>query len=122
MGALTKGGAAAVLDFVGNEATYKFGDQCIRRGGKQLIVGLMGGKMDSPIPFFIFRSKTLQGLLVGNLQQAQDMLKLLRSGKVPVVPHHFRSIREVNNVFKDLSEGKYMGRCVLKHDWDGEGS
>lgn len=119
---LSRGGVAAVIDFVGNEKTFAFANSIIRTGGKVVVVGLMGGKMESPLPMFVFRSKAIEGSLVGNMRQAEDMLKLLRGGQVPVVPHHFRSVFELNDAFQDLIEGKYLGRCVLKHDWSGPDS
>lgn len=116
---LSKGGVAAVIDFVGNEKTYAFANSIIRSGGKVVIVGLMGGKMESPLPMFAFQSKSIEGTLVGNMKQTEEMLDLMRTGKVPIVPHHFRSIFEANEAMRDLAAGKFLGRCVLKHDWDG---
>merc|ERR1712032_1333457 len=116
---LSRGGVGAVVDFVGNEASHAFAKSIIRSGGKVVIIGLLGGKMQSPLPMFVFRSMGLEGSLVGNMRQANEMLELLRTGKVPVVPHQFRSIFEINEAFEDLNSGRIVGRCVLKHDWDG---
>lgn len=116
---LSKGGVATVIDFVGNEKSYAFATSIIRSGGKVVIVGLMGGKMESPLPMFPFRQMSIEGSMVGNMRQAKEMLELMKSGKVPIVPHHFRSIFEVNAAIQDLNAGKVVGRCVLKHDWSG---
>lgn len=115
----SRGGVGAVIDFVGTEASFKFASSIIRTGGKVVLVGLIGGRMESPLPMIVFNSMTIEGSLVGNMRQARDMLTLMKTGKVPVVPHHFRSIFEVNNALQDLINGKYVGRCVLKHDWSG---
>jgi D-arabinose 1-dehydrogenase-like Zn-dependent alcohol dehydrogenase len=117
--ALSKGGVGAVIDFVGNEKSHAFCNKVIRTGGKVVVIGLMGGKMESPLPMFVFQSKSIEGSLVGNMRQAKEMIELMRGGKVPIVPHQFRSIFEVNNAFQDLIEGKIVGRCVLKHEWEG---
>jgi len=119
---ISKGGVAAVIDFVGNEKSFAFASSVVRNGGKVVVIGLLGGKMQAPLPLLVMRSRTIEGSLVGNMRQAKDMLALLRTGNVPVVPHHFRSIFEVNAAFKDLNEGKIVGRCILKHDWSGPGA
>lgn len=113
------GGAAVVIDFVGNEKSHKFAMSILRRGGKVLNVGLMGGKLELPLVLLAVQQWSLEGSMVGNLRQARDMLRFIQEKNVPVVPHHFRSIFEVNSAIKDLSEGNYVGRCILKHDWVG---
>merc|ERR1712151_707495 len=107
--ALSRGGVAAVIDFVGNEKSYAFASSIIRSGGKVVVVGLMGGKMESPLPMFPFRQMAIEGSLGGNINQAKEMLELMKSGNVPIVPHHFRSIFEVNKALQDLSAGNYVG-------------
>mmetsp|Transcript_4640 Transcript_4640/g.12975 ORF Transcript_4640/g.12975 Transcript_4640/m.12975 type:complete len:86 (+) Transcript_4640:429-686(+) len=79
----------------------------------------MGGKLQLPIPMIPLGPRSIEGWLCGNLQQAKDMLEMLRGGQVPIVPHHFRSIFDVNNAMQDLAKGNIVGRCVLKHDWAG---
>lgn len=51
--------------------------------------------------------------------QCAEMLDLIRSGKVAPIPHHFRSITEINEAVEDLRAGKITGRCIFKHDWVG---
>jgi len=118
---LTKGnvGVGAVIDFVGNEKTFAFANSIVRGGGKIVVIGLMGGKLQLPIPMIPLGPRSIEGWLCGNLQQAKDMLEMLRGGQVPIVPHHFRSIFEVNDALQDLAQGNIVGRCVLKHDWAG---
>ena len=45
------GGAYAVLDFVGAEASVNYGLACLRKGGMLVIIGLYGGALNIPIPF-----------------------------------------------------------------------
>jgi len=116
---ISRGGVAAVIDFAGTEKSCQFAMSIIRSGGKVVLIGLLGGALVSGIPALILQNRTIQGNLTGNMRQAKDMLELLRTGKVPVVPHHFRSIFELSSSLKDLSEGKILGRCILKHDWSG---
>ena len=46
----TGGGAKAIVDFVGAEASVNLGYQCLSKGGKQVIVGLFGGQLTIPLP------------------------------------------------------------------------
>ena len=59
------------------------------------------------------------GSLVGSHEEAKEMIELLRDspGKFEVVPHHFRSIMDLNQTTEDLIGGKYVGRAIMKHDW-----
>ena len=52
----TNGGAFAVIDFVGSEATFAFASASVRRGGRIIIVGLFGGAMTMPLPMFPMRA------------------------------------------------------------------
>ena len=46
----TKGGAYAVVDFVGSEQSFAFANAAIRKGGRIIMVGLFGGSMSMPLP------------------------------------------------------------------------
>ena len=112
-------GIGAVVDFVGNAATYALGT-VLRKGGKQVIVGLFGGDMATPLGFYNFHCK--QDLLKVPLlvhMRSKEMMDVLRQGKTTVVPHHFQSIHTVNQSLLDLKAGKIIGRRIFKHDWPG---
>src|SRR6201986_3690673 len=109
----TGGGAYAVVDFVGSEKTFAFASQAVRRGGKVIIVGLFGGAMAMPIPMFPFRAIGIQGSMVGSLSDTQEMMELVRAGKVDPVPVTKRPLSAANDTLNDLREGKIVGRVVL---------
>ena len=83
----TGGGAYAVVDFVGSEATFAFANQIVRKGGRIIIVGLFGGAMGMPLPMFPMRALTIAGSFVGSLPEAQEMMELVRAGKVDPIPY-----------------------------------
>ena len=115
-------GISAVIDFVGSEATFNFGASVLRKGGKQVIVGLFGGGMESPLPAFPMNSRAVQGSLVGSLSETREMLALIKEkGGVRVPPHQFRSIQEATALLRELSKGQTLGRYIMKHDWGGSG-
>jgi D-arabinose 1-dehydrogenase-like Zn-dependent alcohol dehydrogenase len=109
----TKGGAYAVVDFVGSEASFAFANSVVRRGGKIIIVGLFGGAMTMPLPMFPLRALTVMGSFVGSLPEALEMMKLVREGKVDPIPVETRPLAEANRTLNDLREGKVVGRVVL---------
>jgi len=109
----TGGGAYAVVDFVGSEKSFAFASQAVRRGGKIIIVGLFGGAMQMPLPMFPFRAIAIQGSMVGSLSDTQEMMKLVREGKVAPVPVTKRPLSAANQTLNDLREGKIVGRVVL---------
>jgi len=109
----TKGGAYAVVDFVGSEATFAFDNQIVRKGGRIVIVGLFGGAMGMPIPMFPLRPFSIIGSFVGSLAEAQEMMELVRAGKVDPIPFETRSLDQASKTLEDLRGGKIVGRVVL---------
>ncbi|HEY4115217.1 MAG TPA: alcohol dehydrogenase [Rhizomicrobium sp.] len=109
----TKGGAYAVVDFVGSEASFAFANSVVRRGGKIIVVGLFGGQMSSPLPMFPLRALTITGSFVGSLPEAQEMMALVRDGKVRPIPIENRPLSDASKTLDDLRNGKITGRVVL---------
>jgi D-arabinose 1-dehydrogenase-like Zn-dependent alcohol dehydrogenase len=109
----TKGGAYAVVDFVGSEKSFAFASQSVRRGGKVIIVGLFGGAMSMPIPMFPFRTISIGGSMTGSLPETHEMMELVRAGKVDAIPYTKRPLSAASQTLDDLREGKITGRVVL---------
>ena len=109
----TKGGAYAVVDFVGSEKSFAFASQAVRRGGKVIIVGLFGGAMQMPLPMFPFRTISIGGSMTGSLPETLEMMELVRAGKVDPIPYSKRPFAAANRTLDDLREGKITGRVVL---------
>jgi D-arabinose 1-dehydrogenase-like Zn-dependent alcohol dehydrogenase len=110
----TGGGAYAVVDFVGSEKSFAFASQAVRRGGKVIIVGLFGGSMQMPLPMFPFRAISLNGSMVGSLDETKQMMELVRAGKVDPIPYSKRPMKDASKTLDDLREGKIVGRVVLQ--------
>jgi len=107
------GGAFAVLDFVGAEATVNYGLACLRKGGMLVIVGLYGGALTMPIPFLPMNARIIQGSYVGTLQDMGELMELVRAGKIAPIEIHERPLAEANAALADLKAGKVSGRQVL---------
>lgn len=110
----TKGGAWAVIDFVGSSDTVKLAiDGLVTKGGRIVIVGLFGGDITISTPFFPMRAMTIQGSYVGSLPDMKELLELVSRTGAPPVPIRERPLDEVQEALDDLKAGKVVGRVVL---------
>jgi D-arabinose 1-dehydrogenase-like Zn-dependent alcohol dehydrogenase len=107
------GGAYAVVDFVGSEASFAFANTATRKGGRIVIVGLFGGSMSMPLPMFPLRALSIIGSYVGSLAEAEEMMAIVRAGKVDPIPFATRPLAQAGQTLEDLKAGKITGRVVL---------
>jgi D-arabinose 1-dehydrogenase-like Zn-dependent alcohol dehydrogenase len=107
------GGAAAVVDFVGNPASFSASTQIVRRGGAIVVVGLYGGATPLAIATLPLRALSLIGSYVGSLLEARELIALLRAGAVAPAPITLRPLREINAAIHDLRAGLVIGRVAL---------
>ena len=111
--AATGGGAWAVIDFVGAGATVKLGVDATIKGGKVVVVGLFGGDVTIPTPFFPMKALTVQGSYVGSLVEIAELIELVKRTGAPDVPVATRPLDQVNAALDDLRAGKVIGRVVI---------
>jgi D-arabinose 1-dehydrogenase-like Zn-dependent alcohol dehydrogenase len=107
------GGAYAVLDFVGSEASTSYGLVCLRKGGRLVVVGLYGGSLKVPLPLIPMNARVIQGSYVGSLTEMGKLMALVREGRVAPIEIHERPLPEVTQALADLKAGKVRGRQVL---------
>jgi len=107
------GGAYAALDFVGAEASVDYGLSTLRKGGMLIIVGLYGGALSMPIPFIPMNARLIQGSYVGSLEDMDELMAMVRAGRIAPIEITERPLKEVNQALIDLKAGKVQGRQVL---------
>lgn len=107
------GGVAAAVDYVGAEATLNFAQGVVRKNGAVVVAGLMGGSFSLPVPMFPLRALSIVGTFVGSLNEAKEMLDLVRAGKVNPIPVDLRDLDQANAALDDLRAGHVLGRVVL---------
>ena len=107
------GGVYGAVDFVGSDSSLAFASGALARGGKVVITGLIGGTYTTPIAMFPLRVFTLEGTMTGTLAEANEMMALARSGKIPPVPIIERPLSAAQASLDDLRAGKIVGRVVL---------
>jgi propanol-preferring alcohol dehydrogenase len=111
MNATAGKGAAAVLDFVGIDATMTMGTAVVGRLGLFVLVGLAGGSV--PFSFFgIATGATLTTSNWGSRNELEEVLSMAARGAL--VSHIERfPLEEINDVFARLQAGEILGRAVL---------
>lgn len=107
------GPVAAAIDLVGASATAQLGTDVLARGGKYVIVGLMGGDLTLSLPLLPIRSITIEGMLVGTLAEFREVMDLVTTGKVEAMPLIERPLAQVNEALADLRAGRIYGRAML---------
>jgi propanol-preferring alcohol dehydrogenase len=107
------GGVFAACDFVGSDRSLQFALGALAKGGKVVVTGLIGGTYTTPIAMFPLRAMTIEGTLVGRLDEAREMLALARAGKVTPVPIIDRPLAAAQASLDDLRNGRIVGRVVL---------
>jgi D-arabinose 1-dehydrogenase-like Zn-dependent alcohol dehydrogenase len=115
LAAMTGGGAAAAIDFVGSEASSTLAQRCLRKGGRLVLVGLFGGTFSMPLPMIPLLARTIQGSYVGNLAEMRELMALARTGTVLPVPVHEvpASANAASDALEALRQGQVTGRTVL---------
>lgn len=110
---VTDGGATAAIDFVGRPVTARFAIDGLRKGGTLVVVGLYGDRMALPLPLLPLRMLTLRGSYVGTLEELEELVALVRDGRVRPIPVRERPLEDANSVLDELRQGRVLGRVVL---------
>lgn len=108
------GGVGAAVDFAGSDKSLAFAHAPVAKGGAVIVVGLIGGTFTLPIAMFPLRALAVMGSYVGSLAEADEMLALVRAGKVAAIPVTLRALEETSRSLDDLREGKVIGRVVVR--------
>jgi alcohol dehydrogenase/propanol-preferring alcohol dehydrogenase len=109
------GPVAAVIDFVGSAPTTKLGFEALAKNGRLIQVGLFGGSFPVPNALMALKGLTLQGSLVGNRSELEELVSLARDGRLPRIPivNRAMDVNSINVSLDDLTNGTVDGRIVL---------
>jgi alcohol dehydrogenase, propanol-preferring len=104
-------GAAAVLDFVGIDATMKLGLAALTRQGLLVLVGLAGGTV--PVGFFTQASEAAVTTSTwGSRNDLAEVITLAQQGKIAATTESHR-LDDINRVLERLEHGRVEGRAVI---------
>lgn len=109
-------GAQAALVLTASNAAYAQALGMLRFGGTLVCVGIPDGELQpiaTAVPAaMIFQELKIAGSAVGNRKDAIETLAFAQRG---VAKTHYRlaKLEDLNQVFKDMEDGKIEGRVVL---------
>ncbi|MFC0243295.1 alcohol dehydrogenase [Rhodopseudomonas telluris] len=109
----TDGGFDGVVDFAGNDKSMNFAVSTVARGGKIVVSGLMGGQFSLPMVQWIYKRMTVEGFMVGTLEETKELLELARAGKVKPTPMKEEPMQDAQKWIDQLRAGKVVGRIML---------
>jgi D-arabinose 1-dehydrogenase-like Zn-dependent alcohol dehydrogenase len=107
------GGVGAAVDFAGSDKSLAFAQAAVAKGGAAIVVGLIGGSFTLPVPMFPLRALTIMGSYVGSPSEANEMIALVKAGKVAPIPFELRPLDQTSRTLDDLREGRIVGRVVV---------
>ena len=108
------GGAAAVVDFVGAGTSFTFGFGALRKGGKMVCVGLLGGSTQIVPAMISMKAVSVIGSYVGSLSEMQELMALAGTGVLPDMPLTQQPMAQATQALDDLRAGRVRGRVILK--------
>lgn len=110
------GRVAGVVDYVGSSETALQGARLLRGGGVSVTVGLFGGELRFPLPALAAQQLHFRGSFVGTLGELEELVDLVRQGRVRPIPARPLPFAQVNEGMRELRQGHVRGRIVLLHD------
>jgi alcohol dehydrogenase len=111
--AATGGGVLAACDFVGSDKSLQFATGLLARGGKVVVTGLLGGNFSIATALFGIKAMTIEGTLTGTLEEARELLDLVRAKNIAPIPTRDRPLPQAQDALDDLRAGRVVGRTVL---------
>lgn len=107
-------GLDAVVDFVGKPATVSLGLRLLGHEGQLVLVGLVGGSAQVPLPILPLLGARVQGNFTGTMAELRQLVGFAKSGIVAPVVTGVYPLEEANDVLAKLERGEVRGRAVLK--------
>ena len=108
------GGAAAVVDFVGAGSSFAFGFGALRKGGKLVCVGLLGGATPIVPAMVSMKAVSVIGSYVGSLAEMRELMAIAGTGVLPDMPLTSKPLANATQALEALRAGQVRGRIILK--------
>jgi alcohol dehydrogenase, propanol-preferring len=107
------GGIYAAIDFVGSDKSLNFATGVLAKGGKVVVTGLLGGGYATAVAMFPLKAMTIEGTQTGRLDEARELIDLVRAKNIPPPPIAERPLDQASQTLDDLRAGRIVGRVVL---------
>jgi len=105
-----------MLDFVGSPQTVSLAAPALRKGGRFVVSGLMGGTASIPIPVLSLREIAIMGSAVGNTPDLVELVGMVKRGEIQLPDVERRPLSTADQSLQDLAAGRIVGRVVLEID------
>jgi propanol-preferring alcohol dehydrogenase len=109
------GGLSGAVDLVGSTESVALGAGLLGQGGVYVSVGLFGGELRFPLPPLAVMQLQFRGSFTGTLDELNELVAIVRQGRVKPIPTRAVPIDQVNECIAELRGGKVSGRIVLTH-------
>jgi alcohol dehydrogenase/propanol-preferring alcohol dehydrogenase len=109
----TGGGVAATVDFVGAAATFAFGLGALRKAGRLVCVGLMGGSTPIVPAMVSMKAVSITGSYVGSLGEMRELMAIARRSRLPGLPLTSHPLAAATHTLQSLRSGQVRGRAIL---------
>lgn len=106
------GGVQASICTAVSKRAFDEAYRAVKRGGKCVAVGLPPEMIEVPIFDTVLNGVSITGSIVGTRKDLEEALQFAADGKVKTTITTAK-LEDINEVFKDLEEGKVNGRMVL---------
>lgn len=106
------GGADVVIGTAVSSRAFQSAFQCLRRGGRMVLVGLPAESLTIPIFDLVLNGISVIGSIVGTRKDLKETLDLAARGLVTST-YTRAGMQDVNDVFRRMRDGKINGRVVL---------
>jgi len=113
------GALCGMLDFVGTPSTVALAAPALRKGGRFVLCGLIGGEASLPLPVFGMREISILGSTVGATRDLVELVALVRQGRIRLDEVERRPLAMAEQSLSDLAHGKVIGRVVLEMQGEG---
>jgi D-arabinose 1-dehydrogenase-like Zn-dependent alcohol dehydrogenase len=107
------GGIYAAVDFAGSDKSLNFATSVLAKGGKVVVTGLIGGGYATAVAMFPLKAMTIEGTQTGTLQEARELIDLVRAKNIAAPPIAERPLDQASQTLDDLRAGRIVGRVVL---------
>jgi 2-desacetyl-2-hydroxyethyl bacteriochlorophyllide A dehydrogenase len=108
-------GVESVLEFVGIPQTVDNSLNCLKRGGRLVLVGYSPENPFTADSVDIVHSeKIILGSRANTKQDLVEVIKLLEQGKITTVITNYYRLEKINDALKDLKNNKILARSIIE--------
>ncbi|MEJ2433496.1 MAG: zinc-binding dehydrogenase [Pseudolabrys sp.] len=111
------GGIYAAVDFAGSDKSLAFATSVLAKGGKVVVTGLIGGGYATAVAMFPLKAMTIEGTQTGTLQEARELIDLVREKNMAPPPIAERQLGESGSSARPRRHSTICARGALSGGW-----